>query len=91
MLQGTGIAHYVLEDYVAAVVAFDACLKQDPDNLAAKMSLAMALEETGRLNDALEAWKSLPQESLSKQERLLIEAEIDELKKNLCLLTRICG
>jgi tetratricopeptide (TPR) repeat protein len=80
---GKGIAHFMAEDYEAAESAFQACLERDEQNTAAKINLAITLEEQGELEEALSLWESLPEDSLSEAERQSIAAEIEELRKHL--------
>ncbi len=80
---GLGNAHYLLADYDSAADAFQQCLKLDPENLPARMNLAMTLEELGRPAAAVAAWEQLLTEhaaSLTEDERKQIDAQIQLLK-----------
>jgi tetratricopeptide (TPR) repeat protein len=80
---GRGIAQFMLEDFESAEESFRQCLRQDPEHTAAKINLAMTLEEQGKLEEALALWESLPKTALSPDERQQIDAEIRELRKHL--------
>jgi len=80
---GLGNAHYLLNDQESAADAFRQCLKLDPENIAARMNLAMTMEEQGQPAAAMAAWEQLLTEhagSLSEDERKQIDAQIQQLR-----------
>ena len=79
---GTGLAWFALADYPAAETAFRASLQVDPDNTAARMNLAMSLEEQGKYDEALTTWEQLLTRSLPDSDRQAILRQVEELRQN---------
>ena len=78
---GQGIAHYMRDDYPAAENDFRQCLRLSPHLVAAKINLAMTLDEQGRTDQSLPLWKSLLAETLSAGEREKIQEQIKHLQR----------
>ena len=80
---GLGNAHYLLAEYTSAAEAFRQCLKLDPENVAARMNLAMTMEEQGQPAAAVAAWEQLLSDhaaSLTADEQQQISAQIEQLR-----------
>jgi tetratricopeptide (TPR) repeat protein len=78
---GQGIVAFLQDDLPAAESAFRRAAELAPDNTAAKINLAMTLQERGQRREAIEAWKRvLAQRDLAPQERAKIEREIKLLE-----------
>jgi tetratricopeptide (TPR) repeat protein len=78
---GLGLVQYVQEDFQNAEVSFRRCLEHAPENMAARINLAMTLTELGKLEKALETWIAIPLETLPSGEQQQIRAEIETLKQ----------
>ena len=78
---GQGLAYYAQDQFVAAEAAFRACLRLAPGNVAAKINLAMTLEEQGKRQQALDVWKSLLALPLSDNDHRQIQREVDILRR----------
>jgi tetratricopeptide (TPR) repeat protein len=82
---GKGNAHFILGEYQPADEAYRSCLSLAPDMLAAKLNLAMTLEEQEDWAAAREQWQSLLAEhsaALSDDERRQIESQIRTLQES---------
>ena len=79
---GAGLARFALADYTAAESAFRTCLQLDPDSTAARINLAMSLEEQGKFDEALTTWEQLLSRSLPDSDRQAILRQVEELRHN---------
>ena len=78
-----GNAHYLLAEYTSAAAACRQCLKLDPENVVARMNLAMTMEEQGQPAAAVAAWEQLLSDhaaSLTADEQQQISAQIEQLR-----------
>jgi tetratricopeptide (TPR) repeat protein len=80
---GEGLAFFALAEYPSAENSFRACFELDPNQITARINLAMTLSEEGKTDLALAAWDEVlaqPQ-SLSSDDRRAIAHEVAELRK----------
>ncbi|HQU44635.1 MAG TPA: tetratricopeptide repeat protein [Pirellulales bacterium] len=77
---GRGLAQFMLDRFAAAADDFRKSLQLDPNSVAAKMNLAMALDELGKREEAMTMWRSLQGESLTDADRKLTDRALQELK-----------
>lgn len=80
---GRGIARYMLEDFVQAADEFRQVLALAPDNIPARINLAMTLEELDELDEAIRLWKELLSEPLPSSEKEQIQRNLSELQQAL--------
>jgi len=78
---GLGLARYLQHDLENAEVSFRQCLKSDSKNTAARINLAMTLTELGKLEQAFEQWKSVPQDALTPAEQQQLKTEMKNLRQ----------
>jgi tetratricopeptide (TPR) repeat protein len=78
---GAGLAHFLLNDPAGAERDFRACLDLDAGNVAARINLAMTLEERGAAEAALAEWQRLLDGPLTAADRARIERVVAELRK----------
>lgn len=76
---GRGLANFMLDQFDAAADDFRKSLELDPSGVAAKMNLAMTLDELGERKQALSQWRTLLNEPLSARDRRIVERAIEEL------------
>ena len=79
---GAGLARFALADYPAAETAFRTCPQLDPDNAAARINLAMSLEEQEKFDEALATWEQLLSRSLPDSDRQAILRQVEDLRQN---------
>jgi tetratricopeptide (TPR) repeat protein len=77
---GVGLADYLLQDFAAAERAFRTCLSLDPANVAARINLAMTLEERGEREQARAEWQRVLAAPLAPEDRAKIERAVAELR-----------
>jgi tetratricopeptide (TPR) repeat protein len=81
---GLGLVAFLKDDLPAAERAFRRSIELAPDNTAAKINLAMTLQEQGEASGAVAAWQEvLRQTDLSAAERARIEQEVKVLQEAL--------
>lgn len=81
---GQGLVAFLKDDLPAAERAFRRSAELAPHNTAAKMNLAMTLQEQGEVSQAVAAWRQvLRQADLSAAERASIEQEVKVLQETL--------
>ncbi|MDZ4852314.1 MAG: tetratricopeptide repeat protein [Pirellulaceae bacterium] len=56
-LLGIGLADFARQDFAAAEVAFENCLRLSPNHLPARVNRAMTLEELDRFDEARAEWQ----------------------------------
>lgn len=79
---GQGLVAFLKDDLQGAERAFRRSVELAPDNTAAKINLAMTLQEQGEASGAVAAWQEvLRQTDLSAAERARIEQEVKVLQK----------
>ncbi len=69
---GLGLAQFLNHDHVAAEASFRMVINLDATNLAAKINLALTLQELDRRDEARVIWQALSQETLSDVDRKLV-------------------
>jgi tetratricopeptide (TPR) repeat protein len=79
---GLGLAAFLNDDFVGAERAFRRVLDKQPRHVAARINLAMTLEELDKKRESLAVWQGLLQDELSAADRTKIEARIAELGKD---------
>jgi hypothetical protein len=79
---GQGLAAFVLNDFAAAESAFRESLRLDPQSAAARLNLAMTLEELGKLDQAVTEWERLLAQPLPEAEARAVRSEIEELRQH---------
>jgi tetratricopeptide (TPR) repeat protein len=79
---GMGLAQFSLDHFTDAERSFRQCLSLDPNNVAARMNLAMTLEEAGRTAGAIEAWEQLLSSPLPEPGRETVRHHLDELRRS---------
>ena len=80
---GVGLSSFMLKDYAEAEKAFRQCLFLDPQNQAAKINLAMTLEERKQFGPALELWDGLLKESLLEPEQARIRQHTTQVRRQM--------
>jgi tetratricopeptide (TPR) repeat protein len=80
---GEGLAFFAIGDYPAAEKAFRTCLQLDSNQPAARINLAMALAEEGKIADALATWEEILAQpnALTDADRRAIQSEVEELRR----------
>jgi tetratricopeptide (TPR) repeat protein len=78
---GQGLAQFMLEDYEAAAASFQNCVAIQARHRAARINLAMTLEQLQRWNEALRVWEDLLGDALPPGQREQIRSIVRELKK----------
>lgn len=77
---GLGLAQYMENDFIAAERAFREALKHKPKDVAASWNQAMTLEELGRFDDAIQAWRAILPLISDEKDRGKIELHIKQLE-----------
>jgi Flp pilus assembly protein TadD len=77
---GLGLVAYMKDDFRKAEQAFRHSLELEPNNVAVKMNLAMALEEQKRSAEALDLWKSLNLQRLTPKYQKAVQRAVDHLR-----------
>lgn len=80
---GQGLVAFFKDDLPAAEAAFRRALALDPASHAARINLAMTLQEQDKLSEARRAWEALLEEDLPDAERAKIEAVLNALPEPL--------
>ncbi len=78
---GLGLADFMKDDFSAAEAAFRRTIALDPANTAARINLAMTLNELGREAEAEQTWQKLLAEPLSAPDRRQVEAALEQLRQ----------
>ncbi len=78
---GLGLADFMKDDFPGAEAAFRRTIALDPANTAARINLAMTLNELGREAEAQETWQKLLAEPLSAAERRQVESAREQLRQ----------
>ncbi len=78
---GLGLADFMKDDFPGAEAAFRRTIALDPANTAARINLAMTLNELGREAEAQETWRELLAEPLSAADRRQVESALEQLRQ----------
>jgi tetratricopeptide (TPR) repeat protein len=78
---GSGIAKFMLDDFAGAEQDFREAALRDSGLSAAKINLAMALEEQGKTAEAIAAWQEVLQGDVEAGLRRKIELNLERLKQ----------
>jgi tetratricopeptide (TPR) repeat protein len=78
---GSGIASFLLDDFTRAEADFRQAIRLDPGNLAARINLAMTLEEMGKTAETIDAWQEVLSRELDAGLRRQIELNVERLKE----------
>lgn len=77
---GLGLAQFTQRDYASAEAAFHRCLEISPQDMTARINLAMTLQELDRTDEAAEIWRSLlAEKSLSERDRESVKRALTAL------------
>ena len=79
---GRGLANYMLDKMTEAEADFRHAIGLDPENIAARVNLAVMLGATGKTAEALKAWQSLLDRSLTRRDREMAQNAIEYLRQN---------
>ncbi|MBN2291346.1 MAG: tetratricopeptide repeat protein [Pirellulales bacterium] len=80
---GWGMAAYTNGDLEQAETAFRHVIQLDPNQVDARINLAMTLTEQGKLKEAATAWLAVPTEKLSKDMKRQITEQVELLLKHM--------
>lgn len=76
---GLGLAHYLADDFVEAERDFRRVLELRPDDISARMNLALTLQELDKPVDAVSIWRELQKLPLEPADRTLVEQALRHL------------
>ena len=76
------MAAFMNGDFEQAETAFGRTIRLDPEQVDARINLAMTLTEQGKLKEAVAAWEAVPRKSLDEDTKRQIAEQVELLRKH---------